>query len=300
MSQSQPPARRGLGALIQSTTGVRPNVVATPSTVPLSSIRANPDQPRKTFEEGALSELTDSIKAKGILQPIIVRALRPEEVKGEVRYEIIAGERRWRASQRVGLIEVPVVVKDVASTSDVLLLSLIENLQRDDLNPIEEAQAYRHLQKTFSLTQEAIAAAVGKSRAVVANALRLLDLPQSMLDAVRDGRLSVGHAKILLGLGDEQLLVKLGSKVIAEGLSVRQLESFTAGEVAGAVTSHEHGTRPKRVAPPHIQDIEAKLRNHFGTKVYVQEGAKKGKIVVEFYSVEDFDRITKLMGLIKE
>ncbi|MCW8133363.1 MAG: ParB/RepB/Spo0J family partition protein [Planctomycetota bacterium] len=302
MSNPQPPApvRRGLGALIQSTTGVKAPANTSVATAPLASIRANPDQPRKEFDEAALAELTDSIKTKGILQPIIVRPLKPEEIKGEVKYEIIAGERRWRASQRVGLAEVPVVVKEVGNSTDVLVLSLIENLQRDDLNPVEEAQAFKRLQQNFGMTQEDIAAAVGKSRAGVANAMRMLDLPAPVLQCVQDGKLTVGHAKILLSVGDPRLQTKLASKAVAEGWTVRQLELFSVDQPAAVATkTRSYDTHPKRASAPHIQDIEQKLRSHFGTKVHVEEGAKKGRIVVEFYSVEDFDRITGLMGLVK-
>jgi len=299
MSQDQP--RRGLGALIQSTTGGLPRTISNTGVtqVSLEAIQRNPNQPRKAFDDNILKELADSIKAKGILQPIMVRTLNKNETIGNVKYEIIAGERRWRASKLAGLSEVPVIIKDVQEKGEILLLSLIENLQRDDLNPIEEAWAYDKLQSDFNLTQDGIAAAVGKSRAAISNALRLLELPDAVQLALIGGRISAGHAKILVGLADPKIQGQIGAKCIAEGLSVRQLENLV-GEAAAPKRASVPATelRP-RVSPPHIEELEHKLRNHFGTRVRVEEGVKRGRIVIEFYSVDDFDRITGLMGLTK-
>ncbi|MBE7463975.1 MAG: ParB/RepB/Spo0J family partition protein [Planctomycetes bacterium] len=302
---AQPP-RRGLGALLQRTTGGAPGTQATPATLnptPIRCIRPNPNQPRKDFDETALEELAASIRAKGIIQPIVLRELPPAEVQGELRYEIIAGERRWRASQRAGLQEVPAYVKPVFSESEVLLLSLIENLQRDDLNPIEEGLAYQRLRDTYQLTQDQVAEAVGKSRVAVSNAVRLLELPEPIQDAIRSGKLSMGHAKILMSVPDRKLQLHLSAKTQAEGLTVRQLEIFAVGDEEAATTETvtEETTRgparPPRTKPDHIRSIERKLSEHLGTRVKVEEGARKGKIVIEFYSVKDFDRLTKQMGL---
>ena len=306
----QPPRpKRGLSALLASTTVpsststsdsnvIVENPVST-ADVRLTSIRPNPSQPRTHFKDDALNELAASIKARGLIQPVVVRQLRPEEIKGEHRYELIAGERRWRASQLAGLTEIPVVVKKVFEERDILLLSLVENLQRDDLNPIEEALAYERLAATFNLTHEQIAEGVGKSRVTVTNMIRILALPSSIIDAIKSRGLSVGHAKVLLGIPDAKIQAQIGAKVQAENLTVRELERLLEGPKAGGtvpVNSPKNSTE-SRVTPAHLQEAERRLREHFGTKVIVEEGSRKGSITIDFYSVEDFQRITKLMGL---
>jgi ParB family chromosome partitioning protein len=290
--------RRGLGALLQSTTGGIPGAKppASTSTVALSSIRPNPHQPRKRFEEGPLRELADSIKAKGLIQPIVVRPLPPGDATDAVKYEIIAGERRYRASQLAEQDEVPVVIKNVSEATDVLLLSLIENLQREDLDPIEEGVAYQRLSQFYKLTQDQIAQAVGKNRATVANAIRILELPESIRKHISEGKISTGHAKVLLSVVDESRREELAERIVAQGLSVRHLEELTNS------TEDDDRATTSRSAPSHaksasIRDLEAKLRHHLGTKVSIQQGEKKGKIVIEFYSVADFDRIATKMGV---
>ncbi|MCZ7645632.1 MAG: ParB/RepB/Spo0J family partition protein [Planctomycetota bacterium] len=299
--QPQPP-RRGLGALLQRTTdgvpGQLPPVAM--NQVSLKAIRPNPNQPRKDFDPQALAELAQSIKAKGLIQPIVVRELPPAEVQGEVRYEIIAGERRWRASQAAGLEQAPAFVKPVAGESEILVLSLIENLQRDDLNPIEEALAYCRLRDRYQMTQEQIADAIGKSRAVVSNLMRVLELPESIQQALHDSKLSIGHAKILMSIPDRQLQLHLAAKCQAEDLTVRQLEVFALGpEQSAAVTvvPRAGSQMKRRTKPDHLKSLEQKLCEHLGTRVKIEEGARKGKIVIEFYSVADFDRITRQIGL---
>jgi ParB family transcriptional regulator, chromosome partitioning protein len=290
--------RRGLGALLQSTTGGIPGAKppASTSTVALTSVRPNPHQPRKQFEETALRELADSIKATGLIQPIVVRSLPPGDATDDVKYEIIAGERRWRASQIAEQTEVPVVVKQISEATDVLLLSLIENLQREDLNPIEEAVAFQRLSQFYKLTQDQISQKVGKSRAAVANAIRILELPENIRDQIAAGGISTGHAKVLLSVVDESRRDELAERIVAEGLSVRQLERMVDGtEDETRATASKPA--PSRSKPPHIKDLEAKLRQHLGTKVSIQQGEKRGKIVIEFYTVADFDRITGKMGL---
>lgn len=283
---------------------VAPDAVMT-GEVSLASIRPNPNQPRTVFDPVALEELAASIKAQGLIQPVVVRQLTPDEAKGEVWYEIIAGERRWRASQKAGLTKVPVVIKKVFSDRDILLLSLVENIQRDDLNIVEEAVAYERLAKTFSLTHEQIADGVSKNRATISNAIRILELPSGVQDALKQRKLSAGHAKVLLAVGDAAIQSQLAAKVQAENLTVRDLEKLVAWETSNAPAENKpklpvkskKGAVATHVAPAHLQDAERRLREHFGTKVLVEEGLRKGRIVLEFYSVEDFERITGLMGL---
>ncbi len=197
--------KRGLGALLAATTQPAPDATApqfatqqsavSTADVAILSIRPNPAQPRTTFEPVALNELAESIKAQGLIQPVVVRPLKPEEISGDVKYELIAGERRWRASQLAGLKAIPIVVKAVFDERDILLLSLVENLQRDDLNPIEEAVAYDKMAKRFSLTHDQIANGIGKSRAYISNSIRMLELPSSILDALKDRKLSPATPK---------------------------------------------------------------------------------------------------------
>lgn len=313
--------KRGLSALLASTTpapqaqtsaptigqtpqAAQPVVVnsVTSADVPLTSIRPNPAQPRTHFDPDALKDLAASIKARGLIQPVVLRQLRPEEITGESKYELIAGERRWRASQMAGLTAVPAVIKQVFDQRDILLLSLVENLQRDDLNPVEEAQAYQRLAANFNLTHEQIADGVGKSRATVTNVLRILELPTSVQEAVKTRKLSVAHAKLLLTIPDAKIQAQLAAKAQGESLTVRDLERLIASDPNDeaprpSLPARKKGSKGTRVAPPHLQEAERQLREHFGTKVSVEEGVRKGRIVVEFYSVEDFARITKLMGL---
>ena len=308
--------KRGLSALLSSTTqapvstpamaaSAQPPVINSPVSsgdIPLTAIRPNPSQPRTNFDPEALKELAASIKARGLIQPVVLRQLRPEEATAEVKYELIAGERRWRASQMAGLQAVPAVIKQVFDQRDILLLSLVENLQRDDLNPLEEALAYERLAATFSLTHEQIADGVGKSRATVSNMLRILELPTSVQEAIKTRRLSVAHAKLLLTIPDARLQAQLAAKVQGEDLTVRNLERLISLDTAAPTpaetgTSRKRGTHGTRSTPAHLQEAERNLREHFGTKVSVEENARKGRIVIEFYSADDFARITKLMGL---
>lgn len=313
-----PKPKRGLSALLASTTqtptpavpvtaaGAAQEPVISNSVinadVPLSAIRPNPTQPRTYFDPEALAELAASITARGLIQPVVVRSLKPEETADGHRYELIAGERRWRASQIAGLTAVPAVIKEVFDQRDILLLSLVENLQRDDLNPLEEALAYQRLALTFNLTHEQIAEGVGKSRVSVSNMIRILDLPSGIQEALKARRLTLGHAKILLTIPDAQIQSQLSAKVQAESLTVKDLEKLVAWEQSSKpapqrIQSRPKGSRNTRVGPAHLQDIERRLREHFGTRVAVEESLRKGRIIIEFYSTEDFERISKLMGL---
>ena len=292
----KPALGKGLSALIN------PRVASpTPSEeagervqmVALDQIVPSPWQPRTEFRDEHIQELADSIAQKGIMQPLIVRKV------GE-KLELIAGERRWRAAQRVGLKDAPIIIR-TASDQDVLELALIENIQREDLNPIEEARAFLRLAKDFNLKQEDIAQKVGKSRAAVANAMRLLELHAQVQTWVVQERLSVGHAKVLLGAksADEQL--KLAEESLRRGLTVRGVEQLMADHFAGNGTH-----KPKRGAAsspqiePAVAHLQNRLRQHFATQVSVLHGEKKGRIEIEYYGNDDLARILKVLGLPEE
>jgi ParB family chromosome partitioning protein len=309
---SKPALGRGLGALISGTaTSPRPAPVPTSAPpvaapaapapapapvdnlervlrVPLTRIRPCPFQPRKDFAPEALKELADSIREQGIVQPLIVRE-QPDHL------ELIAGERRWRAAQIVGLSEVPVIVR-IADDAAVLELALIENLQRENLNAIEEALGYAKLINDFKLTQEVVATKVGKSRAVVANALRLLRLPDEVQAFVRDGRVSVGHAKVILGLDSEELQKMAADRIIREGLNVRQTEVLVLGlETEKPATK---GTTLKPIGKDtHVASLENRIRERVGTKVNLRYAKGKGSVQIAFFSDDDLERILQILGV---
>lgn len=259
--------------------------------VPLGKIRPSALQPRKQFSEESLRELADSIREQGIVQPLIVRT------RGDF-FELIAGERRWRAAQLLNLPEVPVIARE-ADDRSVLELALIENLQRENLNPLEEAQGYSQLAGQFQLTQEEISARVGKSRAAVANALRLLKLPPNVQNLVRDGRLSVGHAKVILGLADEKNQNFAADRIIKESLNVRQTEGLIAKlQSRGQKTVAVPATAPATpVGDPHVADLEARLREVFATKVKLHYTQGKGSLEISFFSNEELERILQILGV---
>jgi ParB family transcriptional regulator, chromosome partitioning protein len=301
---------RGLGALISgNSSAARPVTAAIPASptttptpavtqpavedrerilrVPLTRIRPCPFQPRKDFAPEALNELADSIREQGIVQPLIVREQADH-------LELIAGERRWRAAQLVGLAEVPVIIR-VADDAAVLELALIENLQRENLNPIEEAQGYSQLMNQFQLTQESVAAKVGRSRAVVANALRLLRLPGEVQAFVRDGRLSVGHAKVILGLVSEDLQKLAAERIIRANLNVRQTE-----ELVGSLQAQKPaGKRAPGVASKdaHVASLENRIRERVGAKVNLRYARGKGSVQIAFFSDDELERILQLLGV---
>lgn len=246
--------------------------------LPVGMIEPNPKQPRTDMDEDGIAELADSIKKVGLLQPVIVRP------HGE-GYQIIAGERRWRAACAVGMERVPVRILGV-SEMESLELALIENLQREDLNAIEEARGYRRLLTEHQMTQAELADKVSKSRSAVTNALRLLDLPEEVQDLVYEGRLSAGHARAVLSLPDDALRVKLASKLASEGLSVREAENLARLYAAG------QGERaPRPATPKSFKVVARKLRLVLGTSVRVKQTATKGKIEIEFHGEEDLERI---------
>jgi ParB family transcriptional regulator, chromosome partitioning protein len=286
---------KGLGALINTR-------VASPTPIPekgervqmvsLAAIIPTPLQPRTVFRDDNLQELVDSIKQHGIIQPLICRR------SGE-KFELIAGERRWRAAQRVGLAEAPVIIR-TASDQDVLELALIENLQREDLNAIEEANAFARLAKEFGLKQEDIAQKVGKSRAGISNSMRLLDLDEQVQSFLVHDRISVGHAKVLLSLKSHEQQVAVAQEIIKRALTVRGAEQLVADhfEQNGGVKP----TRGNSTAAPHklipaVQRLQNRLQQHLATHVSLHHGEKRGRIEIEYYGNDDLQRILDVLGL---
>ena len=257
--------------------------------VPLDRIRPCPLQPRKDFSPETLRELADSIREQGIVQPLIVR-----DRGGQL--ELIAGERRWRAAQLIGLGEVPVIVRE-ADDRAVLELALIENLQRENLNPIEEAHGYSQLIGQFQLTQEEVATKVGKSRAVVANALRLLKLAPLLQSYLREGRLSVGHAKVILGLTSDTQQQLAAERIIKEGLNVRQTEGLIAKLQARGAGPAKPGSIVLLPQDANVADLESRLRERLGTRVQLRYSQGKGAVEISFFSDDELERILQLLGI---
>ena len=293
---------RGLGALLggqkpPETAEAPANPPAVAETVPanavrevsIDSVQPCPSQPRKDFERQPLEELAASIEVNGILQPLVARTT------GEGQLELIAGERRWRAAQIAGLETVPVIVRE-ASDSQVLELALVENLQREDLNPVEEAQGYALLMEAFDLTQEATAQRVGKSRAAVANAVRLLNLPESLQTYLRQGRLSVGHAKVILSLEEEQQQTLVANRVIKESLSVRETEELT-DKLQGGSTGKTSTQRSPQTRGVHVTSLENRLKEKLGTKVSLTYREGKGALTIKYFSDDDLERILKILDV---
>lgn len=255
--------------------------------VAIDLVRANPLQPRKTFDEISLAELADSISAHGILQPLVV-------VKKDAGYEIVAGERRFRAAKLAGLKAVPVIVKEI-SEKERREIALVENLQREDLNPMEESEALYTLLKENDLTQEELAKTLGKSRPAVANALRLLTLPKEIQNMVRDLSLSTGHAKVLLGVKVPDLQLALAKEVVQKKLSVRDLEMRLA-----ALAAEKKVPAAKKAVSLELRAMIDDMQRVFGTKVRVAGSDKKGKIVIDYYNEDDLERIFELVEKLKE
>lgn len=259
--------------------------------VEISRIQPCAFQPRKDFSDEALQELADSIREQGIVQPLIVRRA------GE-RFELIAGERRWRAAQIAGLKTAPVVVRE-ADDRTVLELALVENLQRENLNPMEEAQGYAQLIEQFALTQEQAAVKVGKSRTLVANSLRLLRLPDEVKAYLRHGQLSVGHAKVVLGVSNPADQTYIAQRTIKEGWSVRHLEDYVAQLQPDAAPRAGGPRKSSRPATPdaHVQDLETKLRERLGTKVTLRYRKGKGSVDIRFFSDDELERVLSVLGI---
>lgn len=274
---------RGLGSLIQEAQSETGGSVATAdSMVDIESIHPNPNQPRTHFNDAELNELSDSIAEHGVLQPLLVR----KDVDG---YEIIAGERRYQASKIAGLTEIPVIIKDV-DDQKMLEIALIENLQRSDLNPIEEAKGYKQLIKQSGMTQEALSKAISKSRSAITNSLRLLDLPEPVQQYLFDGRLTAGHARAILAVPYEEQRIKLAEKVVQEGLSVRATENlaplFSVGDTPKA---------PRPVTPQSFKKAARVLRGVFNTNVRVKSTRGKNKIEIEFKDEDELAQILDRM-----
>ncbi|HEX7653609.1 MAG TPA: ParB/RepB/Spo0J family partition protein [Verrucomicrobiae bacterium] len=298
---SKPALGRGLGALLAGSPAPAAPVnppAAPPAAppdlrdrirrVPLDQIRPSPMQPRKEFAPEALKELADSIKEQGIVQPLVVR-------ERDGYFELIAGERRWRASQLLNLAEVPIITRE-ADDRSVLELALIENLQRENLNALEEALGYAQLAEQFQLTQEQIAVKVGKSRAAVANATRLLKLPPSVQAYLRDGRLSVGHAKVILGLTDAIAQAQTADRAVRENLNVRQTEVLVTQLLAKPAKVPD-AVKPAAPVDPHISRMEQKLRERFGTKVHLKYAQGKGALEIAYYSDAELQRVLEILGV---
>jgi len=289
---------KGLGALIRKSAApqaldaaVTPDDFKRVRDVPIHMVVPSPLQPRMTFIDSPLDELVESIRQHGIIQPLIVRA-----VNGKL--ELIAGERRWRASSKLGLATVPVIERE-ASDRDVLEMALIENLQREDLNPMEEAMGYVRLAKEFTMKQEEIAARVGKSRASVANAMRLLDLHADVQSLVAHGRLTVGHAKAILSIKDQDSQLLASDQVIRRHLTVRATEKLAQSFLSDVSDSSADPKKSgvSREVDIHIRAITNRLREHLATHVALQHTAKKGKIEIEYYGDDDLHRLLELIGL---
>jgi len=267
---------RGLDALLETReVGVQ--------TVAVSRLSPNRFQPRTDFNDAGMEELTESIRQQGIVQPVVVTPAEGDN------YTIVAGERRWRAAQRAGMEEVPVIVKEVEDDRQLLELALVENLQRADLNAIEEAEAFRSLQQAFGLSQEQIGVQVGRSRAAISNALRLLGLPEEIQDMMRDGRLTAGHARPILGIANPEDQVALARRAIAQGLSARQVEALTSGD------RKPRKRRVRRGMDPDTAAAAERLTRRIQTKVEIQRRGAGGTVQIHFYSEEELMRLYDLL-----
>jgi ParB family chromosome partitioning protein len=277
---------RGLGALIPEEVEPEPGTIAF---VPTEKIRPNPDQPRKEFEEQGMRELEQSIAQKGVVQPVTVRKVGDE-------YELIVGERRWRASTNIGLDQMPAYVLDVNSDVEIMELALIENVQRRDLNPMELAHAYNALVEQHGLSQEEVAKQVGKSRSAITNIIRLLNLPSYIQNSLRNSDISAGHARALLSIEDELLQEKVWEKVVEEGLSVRNVEKIVQEADEPPEKSSSTGTTSsgKPEKSPYVREVEERLQHNLGTKVNIRTKKNGGAIEIQYYSNEDLDRLLNL------
>lgn len=269
---------KGLSALIPDSGQNKDRI----QTIPLDQVRPSSFQPRKKFSEESLKELAESIREKGVIQPVIVR-------QTESGFELIAGERRFRAVKLLGLPEIPAIIRKVAD-GDLLEIALIENIQREELNKIEEARAYERLTTEFGLTHEMISKRVGKDRATISNMLRLLELPEKIQRFLEENTITMGHARGLLGLGDPKRQLKLCEDIVKKGLSVRQIENKVRQD--GGVKKIFRARPSKN---PEVRNYEETLQHRLGTRVRILQGKKRGKIVIDFYSVEDLNRVLTLL-----
>jgi len=279
---------RGLEALLGSAGGLATSDEGALKSIPVGQIARNPFQPRHEFKTEDLAELQESLKASGLLQPITVRRRH-----GKDGFELIAGERRLRAAKALGWREIPAIIKEIEDKT-LLSLALIENLQRTDLNPIEEGEGYRQLVQEFALTHQQIAETVGKDRTTIANMLRLLQLPDMVRDLLQEGHLSMGHAKVLLGLDDEGRIVSLAQEIVSDGLTVREVER----RLRAGPTQRKKTGRPRAIdrQPPEVRQIEDRLRRHLQTDVAIKvSSGTRGIVTMNFYSADDLERLLGVM-----
>ena len=297
------PKRRALGkgleSLLPSRPATLPSVAAThvesigkPLEIPLDHIERNPFQTRTRFDEAQLTELTQSIIASGVVQPIVVRQL--SQPKGQIKYQLITGERRWLASRRAEKSTIPAIVRQV-SDEQALEMTIVENLQRVDLNPMEQARAYQRLSQDFKMTQEQMAQRTGKERASVANFLRLLRLPESVQHKVESGDLSFGHARTLLALDSPESITSAAQKVLALSLSVRQTESYVQGLI-NPETKPKKEAKPTQPEDPNVREAQDRLQRTLGLKVHIEDKNGKGRVIIEYSGLEDFDSILTALG----
>lgn len=250
--------------------------------IDINNIKPNANQPRKTFDEGKLEELADSIREHGLIQPLVVR-------KSTNGYEIVAGERRWRAARKIGIKEIPAIVREL-SDEENMLLAIIENMQREDLDPIEEAEGISQMIETYGLSQEQVSKSLGKSRPYITNQLRLLKLPEEIRKMVSNGRLSSGHVRALITIDDEEKQIKLAVQAVEQGLSVRQVEAL-----AKANKNVKKSKTAKKKKSADVKRVEEDLKVALGTKVNLNQNGKKGKIEIEFYSKDELERLIELL-----
>ncbi|GKU25826.1 ParB/RepB/Spo0J family partition protein [Clostridium folliculivorans] len=280
---------KGLSALIPEEDNENSDELTDKSAtmIPLNNIKANESQPRRYFDNDKINELSESIKNHGIIQPLILK-------KENDNYTIIAGERRWRAAKQLMLKEVPAIVMDI-DDKEILEISLIENIQREDLNAIEEAQAYERLLHEFSLTQEKLSERIGKSRTAISNTIRLLNLDKRVQSYIIEGVLSEGHGRAILALGDKDKQYEVAQKAIDESLSVRDVEKLIKAYLNKIDKIEEKGN--EEVLKPYYKDIQEQLQDYFGTKVNINSKKNKGKIEIEYYSEEDLQRILEIINI---
>jgi ParB family chromosome partitioning protein len=287
---------KGLGALLGEYLPEEPSASdAGYRVVPVSTIVANPFQPRREFTAAQLAELESSIRENGLLQPLVVRPASSAAPAG-AEWELVAGERRWRAVRRLGWAEVPVVVREMDDRT-LLVLAIVENVQRADLSALEEAEGYRRLIEEFGYTQKEVAEQVGRERSTIANLLRLLQLPASVQRLVSEGSLSMGHARAILGLGDERRMAELARRAVDEGLSVRAVEERVRRRRSDAPAQHPAArAAAAATADPHVRHLEAQLQRRLGTAVRIHVGrGESGRVEIPFFGTEDFERVVEAL-----
>lgn len=285
---------KGLDALFQSYDSYESDDLGTEDSlnesvleISIYDIDPNPDQPRRNFDQESIQDLSKSIKEHGVVQPIIVKPSQNN------RYTIVAGERRWRAARAAGLDKIPVIIRDF-NDKEMLEIALIENLQREDLNPIEEAEGINSLIESYGLTQEQVAQRLGKSRPSIANSLRLLKLPKHVKNLLEEGKISTGHARALLALNSHTKMIELADLIVDKSLSVRETENIVKKIKEEKQKKNKSKTLEK---PSFILEIENRMEEYFGTRVTIQQGKKKGVIEIEYYSNDDLERIIKMISV---